>query len=446
MAQIPATTLDDALDLLAPMPLEFPATGHPKNAATDPSLYIDPPPPDHEQSERRGPGPMDRVRKRLLTETNHTKVFLSGHVGAGKSTQINRLAADPRIQQAFTVVTLRFEEQEWANLDSAQVLFRMAGVLFEYGSEHKLLDKSKRWSSILDALDGQIFGPSGLQARPDQTGIELNLVFVKLRQELKLSEARRKQLRTLAETQQSLLQDLLAALVDDVEENLVKSGRSGSLLMLIDDLDKVRGADEQRDIFDENLNALLAPPFRALYTLPTGVSFGANRADVRRRAEHLYPVRVLQKAPETFDPLKAYRPDCFSFFQELLHHRVAPGLFDEEALRLAVVYSGGVLRELFHLLREGIFISQYNDLDTVDGISMREAIRDTRFRESAGIYLPDIEALLEVHRTNRLRDEGERRYLDLSRVLECYNDAVWFEANPLLWSLLETRARGGGGG
>ena len=39
-----------------------------------------------------------------------------------------------------------------------------------------------------------------------------------------------------------------------------------------------------------------------------------------------------------------------------------------------------------------------------------------------------------VHRTNELRTQEDRRYLDTSRVLECYNGSVWFEASPLLWS------------
>jgi hypothetical protein len=34
------------------------------------------------------------------------------------------------------------------------------------------------------------------------------------------------------------------------------------------------------------------------------------------------------------------------------------------------------------------------------------------------------------------KDE-DRRYLDESRVLECYNDKTWYEVSPLLWKLLE---------
>jgi hypothetical protein len=439
MATIPAVNLDEAQDLLDPRPLEFGETAKPRDIASDPRLYTEPPGPDH--VERKRLGPMDKIRARLLRETSHTKLFLAGHVGSGKSTQVNRLAADPDIKKAFTVVQLQFEEQEWAYLDSAQVLFRMAGAIYEFAHEKKLLGESARWLKILRTLDEKVFGPSGLTAKEGSTGVEVNLLFLRLRQDLKLSETRRKQFRALGETQQSLLQDLLAELVDDLEGSLAKKGESGSLLMLVDDLDKVRGADAQRDIFDTNLNALLVPPLRVLYTLPTGVYFGTNRAELRQQSGHLYPVRILGKAPDVFDPKSVYLPDRMGFFHELLRHRVAPGLFDDESVRLAAIYSGGVLRDFFHLLREAILIARHNELDTVDAMTMREAVRDAQFRESAGLYRPDYEVFLDVHRTHSLRGAEHRHYLDESRVLECYNDEVWFEVTPLLWSLLERRAR-----
>jgi hypothetical protein len=193
-------------------------------------------------------------------------------------------------------------------------------------------------------------------------------------------------------------------------------------------------------MFDKNLAALTTPPVRIVYTLPTGVYFGENRADVRRNVEYLYPVRVLNKAPDTFDPENAYNGDRIGFFETLVHHRVNEDLIALEAIRLAALYSGGVLRECFHLLREGIRLARYNKLDVLDEELMRYAIEDARLRDSAGLYAPDYEALAYVHQNNNLRTQEDRRLLDTSRVLECYNGSVWFETSPLLWQLLGERA------
>ena len=93
-------------------------------------------------------------------------------------------------------------------------------------------------------------------------------------------------------------------------------------------MDKVRGVEQQTEMFDKNLAALLTPPLRMVFTLPTGVYFGESRADVRRNVEYLYPVRVLNKAPQTFDPEKAFNGDRIGFFEEMVHHRV-----EEQAYR-----------------------------------------------------------------------------------------------------------------
>lgn len=360
-----ARTLQDALDVLDVRPLEF-SSERPAGSG-DPAFYAEPPPRDHDGP--RSPGPMESIRDQLLTQARPTKVFLSGHVGSGKSTEINRLATDPDIQNAFTVVLLRLEAQLAPFLDTAQLLFLMAGAVFERARAAQLLGEGGRWRELLLDLNAELFGEKGLQTKEGGVSAEIDLVFIKIREELKLSERRRRQFRDFGETQRTLLQDLLKELTLDIEMHLAEQGRHDSILVLIDDLDKVRGPEEQRDIFDINLASLLAPPFRILYTVPTGVAFGPKRTDVRQSLEHLYPVRVIDKSPDGRNPERAYITGSDEF--------------------------------------------------------------------SAGLLSPDYEALTEIHRTHGLRSDADRRYLDESRVLECYNDKVWYEVHPLLWSLLE---------
>lgn len=436
MPKIPAENLKDANEVLDPRPLVF--DGGEKSAATDPAFYTELPQPDARK--RPIPAPLDRIRTRLLEETGDTKIFLSGHVGSGKSTQINRLAANEDIQRAFHVVTLRFEEQEWDDLDGPQVQFRMAAELYQWGKARKLLGKNeKKWKELFGTLEAQIYGPSGIEAKEGSIGLEIDLLIVKLKQDIKLSENRRKHLRELGETQQDLLRDLITALVNDIEQKMAEQGDGRSLLMFVDDMDKVRRAENQANIYDTHLNTLLALPLRVLYTLPTGVHFGDTRGELRKRTEYLYPVRVLRKAKDTLNPEDAFVSEHFGFFPALLRARVAPHLFEEEAVRLAAIYAGGVLRDFLHLLREAILIARYNQFETVDAVTMRDTVADVRLRESPGLYAPDFEALSYVHETNRLPRPEDRRYLDMGRVIECYNGQVWFEVNPLLWPMLDRR-------
>ncbi|WP_437831558.1 P-loop NTPase fold protein [Sorangium sp. So ce1153] len=429
-----ATTLEEARKVLDPRPLDF-REPNPQGAkeASDPKFYTEL--PARREGNFKLPGPLERLRQRLLSGTRDTKLFLSGHVGSGKSTELSRLAVHPQIQEQFSVLMLRFEEQEWATLDSSQVLFRLAGALFE--SHKDRLSKQKRWKEIAEDLNQRIFQPMGIQAKEGAGSVEFDLVVVKLKQELKLSEKARRQFRAFGETQQSLLQDFLAALVDDIENALSADEGPNELLVVVDDLDKVRGAEAQKEIFDTNLNALLAPPLRVVYTVPTGVRFGESRADIRHNVEHLFPVRVLGKAPGSFRPEDAFLEERMDFFNDLVEHRVDPNLIQKGAVRLAAMYSGGVLRDFFRMLREGAQMAAYNDQPMLDTIAMTYALNDARLKESVGLYGPDYEALAHAHRTNELRSAEDRRYLDLSRIIESHNGSAWFDAHPLLWKLLE---------
>ena len=120
-----------------------------------------------------------------------------------------------------------------------------------------------------------------------------------------------------------------------------------------------------------------------------------------------------------------------------MDRRVGKGLVEPDAIRIAAIYSGGVLRDFFRLLRAGILLALYNDMPTVDGVAMGYAIAEERRHESIGLYGPDYQALIHVHQTNDLPSVGDRRYLALSRVIESFNGTVWFDASPILWQALE---------
>lgn len=431
-----ATTLEDARKVLDPRPLDF--SGKSQNRAADPSFHVVPPEQLHGTVKR--PGPIKRLERRLLGGARETKLFLSGHVGSGKSTELNRLMVGREIVERFAVVPLRFEEQEWATLDSSQILFRIGAELF--ATYKGKLASEGVWKKKLVALNERIFVPMGITATEGSVGLEFDLVIFKLKQDLKLSEKSRQQFRSFGETNQSVLQDFIAALVDDIENALSKDEGPNELLVVVDDLDKLRTREQHKDVFDTNLAALLAPPLRILYTVPTAVRFGEDvRAEIWQNGEDLFPVRVLRKAPETWDAEAAFVPDRIDFFEALVDHRIDPRLVSRDAIRLAAIYSGGVLRDFFRLLHEGVLLATYNDLDVLDGTLMYYAVEDERRKESIGLYSPDYEALAHVHQTNKLRSADDRKYLALSRVIEAYNGTVWFEANPVLWPVLEEFAK-----
>ncbi|MFO0587175.1 MAG: hypothetical protein U0441_06545 [Polyangiaceae bacterium] len=426
-----ATNLNDAYDVLDPQPIDF---------TTQADFYVEPPPREHDDGER-APNPMTRIRKALQT-TSAAKMFLAGHVGAGKSTQLRRLAADPSIEQRFSVVMVRLDMTDLPFLDPLQLLFHMAIGLYEHGKRLGLFKDDKPWRKHLERLDAALYGGTGLSATEGTVGLEIDLFLVKVREELRVSENRRREFRTFGETNRTVLIDLLRELSVEIETALLPK----TLLVIIDDLDKVRDAERQDDLFHKGVGTLFAPRFRVIYTLPVAVAFDPSRRELINAVEHLYPERVLEKSPDGFDPLHAFRDDALPFFRDAVHKRVEPDLVEEEAIRLATAFSGGVVRYVFFLLKEASAIAEMRGATKIDAKAVRSAVREERLRLTRGLTREDYDALLAAHQTHDRKDDARYQWLqDIGVLLECYNDDAWYEAHPILWDSLKRRAHDAAG-
>ena len=114
----------------------------------------------------------------------------------------------------------------------------------------------------------------------------------------------------------------------------------------------------------------------------------------------------------------------------------------DETLALAALYSGGVAREFFHLLREAALLGIVESAARVDRNLVERAIREARVRLQYGLYPSDHQALVAVHKTHQLASAPQAAYLDRSIVLEYNHDELWYEVTPLLWPLLAEWAGG----
>lgn len=427
-----AQNLREALHFLDINPLEFGRTD--VDESVDPARYVERPAGNGGTSRRRPFSEMQRLKEHLLHGRTHGKVFLSGHTGCGKSTELARLMADPDIGARFIPIAFRFEEQEQQHLDTNQVFFRVAFELYRYGNEKALLDDSKRWSKLLKEIDGWLYGESGIQAKEGSVSVEYNLLVAKVKQELKLSDARRQSFRQFGETHPSLMQDLIAELARDIETNLSKKEDHRELLVVIDDLDKVRDPERVRELFDVNFAALLQPPVHILSTVPrSGLSL-PNAGSLRDNLYHLRAVQVLKRSTET-DPGKAFDKVNLGFFERVLDLRVRPGLFEQPAWELAVLYSGGVIRDFFHLLRESCLWALHEGLETIPVDLMEDVVAEERRKWSYAIFPATREILKGIRQSHQIQPE-DTWCLNASYALEIHNGDIWYEVNPLLWRLL----------
>jgi hypothetical protein len=414
--------------------LDFGPLGHDKNA-----WYVERP---HEESDALSP--IQLLHKRVLAAEAWGKIFLSGHVGSGKSTELVRLRERAEVAERYTVVPFSLESHEWAHIDSRTFLFRVAAELFRWGVANDRLGDDGAWKKHLQSLDTKLFGEKGLSAKAGGIKAKWSLVIVEVEQELKLAENRRRQFRDLAETEVTALKDLVDALANDIEEQLATHQEPARLLLVVDDMDKVRDPERQKDLFDENLDTILAPRVTMLMTLPASVLFAGRGRQLRNGTIHLRPAPVLRRVDHARTPEDARNDKGVRFLVEAAGKRLAPGLAELAALEKAALYSGGVARDFFRLLREAAFNADGLKRAVIDERVMDSVIKHARTELQYGLYEADLAALDSVRHTHDLGGVEEVHLLDQSWVLELNGEELWFEVNPLLWAKLARRAADAG--
>ena len=80
------------------------------------------------------------------------------------------------------------------------------------------------------------------------------------------------------------------------------------------------------------------------------VTFGGPTTELGANITHLRPVQVLLKTAAP-DPRSALDRTAMPYMRAVLGKRVREGLFEEDVVESAAVYSAGVLRKFFELLR-----------------------------------------------------------------------------------------------
>jgi hypothetical protein len=270
-----AQTLSEAIDVLTPEPLdEAHNDWYVGNPTTTPGGHV--------------VHPLGMLRASLLRSRDAERLFLSGHIGAGKSTELKRLLRDPAIRRRYFVVDFRLADEEIPEVTSTHLLFIIAAELYQRADAQDLLKRGrKRWEAILKRIDERFFGQKGV-SREGSVDLKFNLLFMELRQQLKLVDSKRKEFRSFAESETTILVDLINALAEDIQLALLEQSLPERVLVVIDDIDKIRSALQIDDIFNKNLALLRAPRIPVLMTLPADITF--RRPDDGSRLEHhAYP-------------------------------------------------------------------------------------------------------------------------------------------------------------
>jgi len=377
-----------------------------------------------------------------------SKIIFSGHTGCGKSTLLAALAK--RFHDRFFVVRFSIANTiENADVNHITILFAIALKIMQEAEIQSIKISPKIKEGLLNWFakktkteELKVAGEANIGAKIlDVIGLKLQVDAV-VRHEIK-QEFERK------------VSELVAKLNEVAA--FANAASKKPILVIIDDIDKL-DISVIRDVFINNIKALFLPNFQIIYTLPISALHDKDILPVleTETSDRIVPMRVLKLyvKGDSRKPDGTPVPKVVTILEQVLSKRIDLELFEPEALQKAIVYSGGVLREVIRVVQQccRICLRQLRSLSEDADVSklkislevVEEAANNLRLQMSRPLGKVDYEILKTVYQNYAPDDSRDKEFLGLLKglpVLEYRNAREWHDVHPLLWELIQERLK-----
>ena len=419
----------------------------------------------------RGGEIIKKIRDRIafFKPDEPTCTLFTGHVGCGKSTELQRLVKDLRNDNFHVVYFQVDRDLEMTDVDAGDVLLSIARQI-SHSLDNIELEEPKGFRKILDdatrilttefELSNLELGsdkipglPQGLKVSGNNKGeVSLDFLIGKVTAKTKDNPKLREKLHQFLGSQTGQLRDAInAELIEPAITQLKAKGLQG-LVVIVDNLEKIdnrllpNGYPQQNYLFVERGNLLSALNCHLIYTMPLRLRFDDSyglltqkfpeepkvlpMVPVRHRdgrsheaGLHLLRQMVLLRADPTFDPAS----DSAQWDAAIAAVVEEPTTLD----RLCQA-SGGHARDLLRLLNS--WIQEEMSLPLTRS-TLEQVIRSRRNEMKLALSNAEWDLLREVRaRGNKVSDANGYDQLIHKRFVFEYLEAgeSWFEVNPIL--------------
>ncbi|BDA71787.1 hypothetical protein CAL7716_059530 [Calothrix sp. PCC 7716] len=375
----------------------------------------------------------------LLPEKATCQLF-TGHIGCGKSTELQRLKAGLE-QSGFHVVYFESSQSlDMADVDVTDILLAIAREVSQSLEAIKISLKPSYFQKLFAEVGDFLLTPIELKE------IELSAGIAKITTKTKDSPKLRSQLRQYLEPRtSSLLEAINEELLKPARVKLLNNGKKG-LVVIVDNLDRVdnslkpTGYYQPEYLFVERGDQLNKLNCHVVYTVPLILIFSntlgrlTNRFGVEPKVLPMVPV-LLRDNTECKEGI--------TLLQKMLMARAFPGVSWEQSSKLVTQVfdshdtlerlcraSGGHLRNLLGLL----FRCLQKENPPISRQCLESVIRQRRNELALTITHDEWDLLRALNQQKTF--SGHERYELLIRSMFVFeyrdDDGSWFDINPIL--------------
>lgn len=366
--------------------------------------------------------------------------LLLGHRGCGKSTELNRmserLAAD-----GYHVKTINCSmDLDLFNIVYSDLFILMGEALLQIAEEldchieDEILENIENfWSEGTETVVAQESTAASLE-----TGISVGTkgifagilnIFAKIKTDLKFNEETRKEYRKKISVRSSEWITILG----QVAEAIARKTARRRPIIIFEDLDKLNPEDAWR-VFYNYAAILSGMKFPVIYTFPIGLSYDARFSALESYfiTKTLPMIKIAAIDNQPFE-------EGINIIRDIVEKRASSALFDEKVLERLIRYTGGSLRDLFHVINASAKRANRRESETISMEDAERALEEVKTSLTRRIEEKDYTFLLNIYNGNKELIEDKEmllKMLQASVVLE-YNGKRWHNVHPLVIKFFE---------
>ena len=204
-------------------------------------------------------------------------------------------------------------------------------------------------------------------------------------------------------------------------------------IIIFEDLDKLNPEDAWR-VFYNYAAILSGMKFPVIYTFPIGLSYDARFSALESYfiTKTLPMIKIADIDNQPFE-------EGINIIRDIVEKRASSALFEEKVLERLIQYTGGSLRDLFHVINASAKRANRRESETISIEDAERALEEVKTSLTRRIEEKDYTFLLNIYTGNKELIEDKEmllKMLQASVVLE-YNGKRWHNVHPLVIKFFE---------
>lgn len=355
------------------------------------------------------------------------KLFLSGHRGTGKTTELLKLRNEIDETTCFFTVfcDLSDEELDVNNIDFIDIIILILEKLTKTLDDKKIdipkanIEPFYDWyEQRITEINNQTDESASIEVE-GKVGIDLFSLFSlvsKTKGKLSGSNSTKETIRKVFKNKFSDFSLKFNEFILDIKDYLLKNGISKDLLFIIDGFEKIGSLEDRKKILIDNSNKFVEIKANMIITLPIELFSEVSR--LKEFASHIsFPLITLDNNSK-------------ERFKEFIYKRIEKNLFDsKQTVEKIIYYGAGSPRETLKIVLEAYVQAEGEIIDLKSVQDAQKSISEELMK-----YLDEkeISLLKQVYTKTKIPFSDELAKLLIKKVLLDYEDGLEREINPIL--------------